>query len=699
MALTTVQVSLTSFFQNYTPFAGIFRMRLKTPAVGDDILVFPKEDQEVSFDTGGDAVLSVIPNALLSPQSYYRFHIVTSDTPSRLVFAGDCVVPETDCQLLDIITVGLKPESVSSAEAFASQAKQAALQAEYSANEASAAASSASSSATSASNTLEEVTQVATAALSDIRTAKDAATSAISTAQTTAVNAVTSAQNTATSAVTSAQQAAVDAVEAKGAEQKALLDTQVGEAKSHADAAALSAENASTSASEAAASAASISGLVPQINANTAGVAQNAVSALVNQKRISNLEALLAGEVYTEAKDSTVAYAKIVGDESITGGAEVMPYAGVETIGGKTLAWNQKIESLITSYPPQMATLEVSERQFVVTITTDASSRSTGPYWFPGLTQGHTALAKAKVKADIDCTVRCGSDNAPAFSVSAGEDFIDIAAISVLVNNATSWFTQHDAGCAGQTVTFKDVQLFDLTLMFGAGNEPATVEEFEAMFPADYYPYDPGTLKSAAVTEVVSSDSESVTLGSLSIPAAVQALEGYGWSAGTAKNWIDWENKVYHREVGAFTDMGALGWGSRSDGEVTSFFEYTTSTVKAGGSCICPAMATVTSSNVWYGTAQGISIHDSSSRFWVYAPSYTTTPEFKAAMSGVPLYYELATPELIDISDLLTDDNLIPVQEGGVITFPNHLGDDYSIPVPSDVTYTLKLSTEEEATA
>lgn len=32
-------------------------------------------------------------------------------------------------------------------------------------------------------------------------------------------------------------------------------------------------------------------------------------------------------------------------------------------------------------------------------------------------------------------------------------------------------------------------QLFDLTLMFGAGNEPATVAEFEAMFPLPYYPY------------------------------------------------------------------------------------------------------------------------------------------------------------------------------------------------------------------
>jgi hypothetical protein len=36
-------------------------------------------------------------------------------------------------------------------------------------------------------------------------------------------------------------------------------------------------------------------------------------------------------------------------------------------------------------------------------------------------------------------------------------------------------------------------QLFDLTAMFGAGNEPATVAEFEALFPDAYYPYDAGT--------------------------------------------------------------------------------------------------------------------------------------------------------------------------------------------------------------
>lgn len=46
-------------------------------------------------------------------------------------------------------------------------------------------------------------------------------------------------------------------------------------------------------------------------------------------------------------------------------------------------------------------------------------------------------------------------------------------------------------------------QLVDLTKMFGAGNEPSTPEEFEALFLEDYYPYNEGTLMSFPVNKVV----------------------------------------------------------------------------------------------------------------------------------------------------------------------------------------------------
>lgn len=52
------------------------------------------------------------------------------------------------------------------------------------------------------------------------------------------------------------------------------------------------------------------------------------------------------------------------------------------------------------------------------------------------------------------------------------------------------------SGQEGASVTFKNWQCFDLTQMFGAGNEPTTVEEFKALFPNDYYDYNAGELVS-----------------------------------------------------------------------------------------------------------------------------------------------------------------------------------------------------------
>lgn len=45
-------------------------------------------------------------------------------------------------------------------------------------------------------------------------------------------------------------------------------------------------------------------------------------------------------------------------------------------------------------------------------------------------------------------------------------------------------------GATPNNIVYKP-QLFDLTEMYGAGNEPATVDEFKAKFPNELYPYSP----------------------------------------------------------------------------------------------------------------------------------------------------------------------------------------------------------------
>ena len=45
-------------------------------------------------------------------------------------------------------------------------------------------------------------------------------------------------------------------------------------------------------------------------------------------------------------------------------------------------------------------------------------------------------------------------------------------------------------------------QIFDLTKMFGSGNEPTTIEEFRALFPLPYYEYNSGRLLSMKATDI-----------------------------------------------------------------------------------------------------------------------------------------------------------------------------------------------------
>lgn len=73
--------------------------------------------------------------------------------------------------------------------------------------------------------------------------------------------------------------------------------------------------------------------------------------------------------------------------------------------------------------------------------------------------------------------------------------------------------------------------------------------------------------------------------------------------------------------------------------------------------------------------------------------AYTDATAFKQAMQGVTLYYELATPIVTDISNLIDDDFLrnVEVEAMGSVTFKGG-NDDYRIPVPSEEEYIVKLS-------
>lgn len=181
------------------------------------------------------------------------------------------------------------------------------------------------------------------------------------------------------------------------------------------------------------------------------------------------------------------------------------------------------------------------------------------------------------------------------------------------------------------------------------------------------------------------------------IPEAIRNLPGYGWSAGTARNYVDYENKRYVQCVSS-VDLGTLSWRV---GDSVSFETFQlkgqklTKNYDIAPNILCSKYPAKTQNELWGKTnVTGITTNANvDGCVHVNDTSYTDATAFKQAMQGVILYYELANPIVTDISSILPDDFLrnMEVEAKGSVTFKNS-NDNYHIPVPSEEEYIVKLS-------
>ena len=356
------------------------------------------------------------------------------------------------------------------------------------------------------------------------------------------------------------------------------------------------------------------------------------------------LKKYVNGNYYDYDTDDDEAYTKTVPQGA-------MPYASLDKVGGKTVVMNQLITN--GNFPDTTGWSDASSNPYVsltaengklIVKSTASSTRGWRVKTSASIIAGHKYLIRGYCQRDTDIvdgdadsiTVNFGGIESetvatiptPISTVGVGQKLDTI--LTPTKDNTEMiigfWGAVSSRTGTNNMFTIWDINLYDLTLMFGAGNEPTTVAEFEAMFPASYYAYDAGTLLSAGVTSVVSKDSTDTEIASYPIPAAVQALTGYGWSCPSHYNYIDYEAKKFVQEVGS----RAYASGDESDATVIT--------------------------------------------------------------DGTTTYYALSPAVETDISSYLTDDNLIEVEAGGTLTFPNSNGTDYQIPVPSGETYMIDLS-------
>lgn len=418
---------------------------------------------------------------------------------------------------------------------------------------------------------------------------------------------------------------------------------------------------------------------VEKITENTAEISAVKLTDKELQRRVDALYSIGQGVTHKFETDSETAYQK-----AVPTGGKLM---SVKSVGGRSIVWNQLIPDSIIHVTVTIDE-DVAEEKWLKQIVADTSPIAQAI--------GHKVVGKCI--RDINnpssyVTVRFGNNNV---NVSNGSERYTTTENGIYtlpsgVGNPPQLYFRAFAGATAGTYEFT-LQLYDLTAMFGIGNEPASVEEFEKIFPADYYPYAAGEIGSARVTEVAVGDT------AYPIPEAIRNLPGYGWSAGTAKNWVDYENKKYYQCVGS-VDLGTLTW---KNGESVSFETHElngqklTKSYGIAPNFVCPKYSTKTQNAMWGKTSiTGITANANVDGYvYVNDTSYTDATAFKQAMSGVILYYELANPIVTDISSLIPDDFLrnIEVEAGGSVTFKNSNDNSYRIPVPSEEEYIVKLS-------
>lgn len=590
---------------------------------------------------------------------------------------------------------------------------------------------------------------------------------------------------------------------------------------------------------------------VGKIAENTAEIANVKLADKELQRRVDALYSIGQGITHQFETDTDTAYAK-----TVPTGAKLM---SVKSVGGKSVVWNQIFEAYSGTNNGVTVTTEADG-----TITLNGTAESSYIY-FKSLSSAQNKIGKYILKLLIlnnpDSVTMCYA----YFNRTISTPTATKGTAAALVNQtAKDIELQKVAGLSGFTTgtVFNDVkikiQIFDLTQMFGSGNEPSTVEEFESMFPNGYYPYNEGELMSMSVNNVVeqgknlfdcygfsciailnvngerklnnsygttistieptnkivvtqSQAPESViahsnngwfcvgikgmeqskrytfsfdftttkmliqnpvlqilvngrfpedainiselnvkkrvsftleytkvddrqyielrlsgmsgifenfqldegstataytpyyTPISYTIPQAIQNLDGYGWSAGTAGNYVDYENKKYYKCIDSM-DLGMVNWQvetSPTFGTYFSTFVDSRKFKKIGDftqkrhNILCDKYLAVKRDVKEYvdktilldGTVSVVT------QIQVKDTTYTDATAFKQAMQGVMLYYELESPIVTDISNLIDDDFLrnIEVEAGGSITFKGG-NDDYRIPVPSEEEYIVKLS-------
>ena len=239
-------------------------------------------------------------------------------------------------------------------------------------------------------------------------------------------------------------------------------------------------------------------------------------------------------------------------------------------------------------------------------------------------------------------------------------------------DNTDSFIALYDVEGSGEQSSIKRGQAIDLTHMFGSGNEPTTPEDFakrlgySSINDVPYIPYNEGEIVSSFAEGIKTTDTE----GKVSERKWSETLKKYFpdglKSAGSAYDEITPTKAV--KRIGEI-DLGTLTWGKTTANGKTYYHTKEAIPNRSANSYVVTSC--YTTENRYPSQIQeresidriiGYKGYFIGEEVWVIDSRYDTPEAFAAAMSGIILYYVLATPEETAYNELnLTEQ----VSEGG----------------------------------
>ena len=378
-------------------------------------------------------------------------------------------------------------------------------------------------------------------------------------------------------------------------------------------------------------------------------------------------------------------------------------YVSVDKVGGKSIVWNQ-LFNMSQNNRVDGGQFEINFDSQTVTLNGNSGNNA----WL-SIIPDDGAFASLNLKKHQYIYKIFVVENQSAESIRFG--FLNRGFVANIPANYTG---QVNFVCTvsdpekGKTIGFSGLQAntnyaikivltaCDLTLMFGAGNEP-TAEQFEQMFPADSYPYNAG--------EIISSRTETITAGAEDITTGFPELR----SALVAHDYIDMDGGQVHRKIKSVRiDGNTPIYGVSVDSDANCcrivFENQLTPGIigskneKVKSNVISDRLATISHADYWDNSlrASGINVFESLQAvcFRLHGRTDIDTKEkAKEWLTENPttVYYEIEPEEVADVAiqEALTE--WLPVEPGGTVTFKNS-DESKQLAVPNSVSWVRKLN-------